>query len=246
MLRTCTMPPWQTSFSLLILPVANDPFGFCSLRAMAEEKEAEKESTPQVEEGAEELFDPLNGADGEDLYYLAEASLKGMQDWSDAREALQKGDVKPEDLQPFFDKILEPTKLDDKEMMLPVDMRGVENEYEGIDELIAELKPIEASKALLKARECFQENKDGLPESERPQPMTAAAWKQILQEDMGVGVGGIRPLAVSQQETEEDFLENDEDEDGIDLLEADEEELDDDEDPEGDAEEPPAKKAKTD
>ncbi|CAE7943866.1 unnamed protein product [Symbiodinium sp. KB8] len=187
---------------------------------MAEEKEAEKESTPQVEEGAEELFDPLNGADGEDLYYLAEASLKGMQ------EALQKADVKPEDLQPFLDKILEPTKLDDKEMMLPVDMRGVENEYEGIDELIAELKPIEASKALLKARQCFQENKDGLPESERPQPMTAAAWKQILQE-----------------ETEEDLLENDEDED---LLEADEEELDDDEDPEGDAEEPPAKKAKTD
>ncbi|CAE7213201.1 unnamed protein product [Symbiodinium sp. CCMP2592] len=200
---------------------------------MAEEKEAEKESTPQVEEGAEELFDPLNGADGEDLYYLAEASLKGMQ------EALQKADVKPEDLQPFLDKILEPTKLDDEEMMLPVDMRGVENEYEGIDELIAELKPIEASKALLKARECFQENKDGLPESERPQPMTAAAWKQILQEANVL----LRPLAVSQKETEEDFLENDEDED---LLEADEEELDDDEDPEGDAEEPPAKKAKTD
>ncbi|CAE7716945.1 unnamed protein product [Symbiodinium pilosum] len=142
------------------------------------------------------------------------------------QEALKKPDVKEEDIKPFFEKILQPTLLDDKEMLLPVDMRGVEKEYEGIDELIQELKPVEAAKALLKARTYFTENTEGKwPDADKPAPLSGAEWKKILQE-----------------ETEEDVMEDDDDED---LLEADEEELCD-EDPEGEEEEePPAKKAKT-
>ncbi|CAJ1348244.1 unnamed protein product [Effrenium voratum] len=163
-------------------------------------------------------LDGLDGLDGEDLYYLPEDSLKGI------KEKLKAEKPSEEDLKPLLEKILDPSKLDDQEMLLPVDMRGIEKDFDGIDELVEELGTVEAAKALLKAREYFEANKDGKAEGERPLPMTATEWRKILQEDM-----------------EEDLLE--EDEEG--LLEAGEEESDEEDPEEAEAEEPAAKKAKT-
>ncbi|CAK9010383.1 unnamed protein product [Durusdinium trenchii] len=166
---------------------------------------------------AEESADPLDGLDGEDLYYLPESSLQQM------KEKLKEEKPSEEEINKSLEKVLDPSELQDEEKLLPVDMRGIEQDFEGIDDLVEKLGAVEAARALVKAREYFEANKDGRPENERPQPMTATEWRKILQEDM-----------------EEDMME--EDDEGF--LEADEEESAE-EDEEAEAEEPSAKKQKT-
>ena len=84
--------------------------------------------------------------------------------------------------------------------------------------------PKGAVEAFLKAKEYFDANKDGEPEEERPKPMTAAEWKQVLEED-------------DDESEEEELLEGEEE---------DLEDPDDDDDGEGPGgEEPDAKKPRT-
>merc|ERR1719401_2942064 len=78
---------------------------------------------------------------------------------------------------------MDPEQVPDEEMMLPVDMRGVGKEFDSIEEMVSDLGIVGAAEAFVKAREYFEANKDKEPEDERPQPMTAAAWKSALVED---------------------------------------------------------------
>mmetsp|Transcript_25765 Transcript_25765/g.46666 ORF Transcript_25765/g.46666 Transcript_25765/m.46666 type:complete len:164 (+) Transcript_25765:74-565(+) len=153
--------------------------------------------------------------DGQDLYYVPEKTLEAM------KERIAAGKKEEAEMKPLLDKVVDPMKLDDEEMMLPVDMSALEQDFEGIDEMIEELGPVGTAEAFIKARNHFLANKDKVPEGERPEPMKASEWKQAIEEDMA-------------------DMEDDEMEDG-------EEELLEDEDPEEEeeAEEPPAKKAKT-
>merc|ERR1712000_104824 len=78
-------------------------------------------------------------------------------------------------------------QLADEEIMVPVDMRGVYEEVEDVDQMIenlfsGKLGPKGTAEAFVKAHECFKANKDNEPEDERPAPMTAAKWRQILDE----------------------------------------------------------------
>merc|ERR1719487_1484494 len=57
-------------------------------------------------------------------------------------------------------------------MMIPVDMTGVGEDFEDIDQMIAKLGPKGTCEAFLKAKEMFDEKKPSLPEDEVPQPMT--------------------------------------------------------------------------
>lgn len=104
--------------------------------------------------------------------------------------------------------------------MIPVDMRGVGEEFDDVEAMLEKLGATKAVEAFVKAREYFEANKDGEAEEDRPQKMTAIEWKQLL-EDGGEG------------EEEEMIMEGEEEE----LL---------DEDVEEEAEEPAEKKAKTD
>merc|ERR1712060_230229 len=116
-----------------------------------------------------------------------------------------------------------PENLADEEIMVPVDMRAVGDDFDDAEQMLEKLGPKGTAEAFVKAREYFEANKDGEPEEERPQQMTAAEWKQVLEEDDEL------------EEGEEDFLEGEEEE--ADDLEEDEEEEEDDA-------EPAAKKAK--
>merc|ERR1712014_224753 len=155
---------------------------------------------------AEELDCP------QDLYYLPEKIFKVM------KEKLDAGNKNEEDFKPLFETIVDPMKLEDDEMMIPVDMRGLEKDFEGIEDVIDELGAVGASEAFVKAREYFLANKDKLPEDERPEPMKASEWKQAIEEDMMNMMEG---------------------------MEGGEEESLDEEDPEEEVEEPASKKAKT-
>merc|ERR1712187_920071 len=104
-------------------------------------------------------------------------------------------------------------------MGVPVDMRGVEEDFDDVEQMVEKLGPKGAAEAFLKAKEYFDANKDGEPEEERPKPMTAAEWQQFLEEGDDEG-------------EEEELLEGEEEED-----------LEDPEEEGGD--EPDAKKART-
>merc|ERR1712190_664197 len=92
-----------------------------------------------------------------------------------------------------------PENIADEEIMVPVDMRGVEQDFDDVEQMVEKLGPKGAAEAFLKAKEYFDANKDGEPEEERPKPMTAAEWKQVLEED--------------DDEEEEELLEGEEEED---------------------------------
>jgi len=154
-------------------------------------------------------------SEGQDIFYVCQKALDTL------KEKLKKEEEVSQDL---VNELTFPEKLADEEIMVPVDMRGVGQEFDDVESMVEKLGPKGTAEAFVKAREYFEANKDKEPEDERPKPMSAAEWKQVLQEDFDEG-------------EEED------------LLEEDEEELEEDLDSEGDAEEPAeepaAKKAKT-
>merc|ERR1712039_677510 len=117
-------------------------------------------------------------------------------------------------------QLLFPENIADEEIMVPVDMRGVDQDFDDVEQMVEKLGPKGAAEAFLKAKEYFDANKDAEPEEERPQPMTAAEWKQVLEEDDDEG---------EEEELEEEDLEEPEEE-------AEEE---------GEPDEPEAKKART-
>mmetsp|Transcript_89024 Transcript_89024/g.251262 ORF Transcript_89024/g.251262 Transcript_89024/m.251262 type:complete len:166 (+) Transcript_89024:62-559(+) len=163
---------------------------------------------------AEDEVGSEEAIEAQDLYYVSKSALEGIQ------SLLKEGKKDEAALKPLMDKIIDPTNVPDEEMMLPVDMRGVGQDFESVEDIVEALGVVGAAEAFVKAREYFDANKEAEPEDERPKPMTAAEWKKVLEEeDLG--------------------LEGEEEE----LLEDDEEEADEDAE---EAEEPPAKKAKTD
>merc|ERR1712190_183984 len=114
-----------------------------------------------------------------------------------------------------------PENIADEEIMVPVDMRGVEQDFDDVEQMVEKLGPQGAAEAFLKAKEYFDANKDGEAEEERPKPMTAAEWKQVLEEDDDEG-------------EEEELLEGEE-----------EENLEDPEEEEGEPDPKRAKRART-
>merc|ERR1740138_1926990 len=101
--------------------------------------------------------------------------------------------------------------------MVPVDMRGVGEDFDDVEQMVEKLGPKGTAEAFIKAAEYFDANKDGEPEEERPKPMTAAEWKKVLEED-----------EMLEEAEEEDLLEGEEEEEELDdeedLLEGEEEE----------------------
>mmetsp|Transcript_145468 Transcript_145468/g.464847 ORF Transcript_145468/g.464847 Transcript_145468/m.464847 type:complete len:165 (-) Transcript_145468:209-703(-) len=161
---------------------------------------------------AEDEVGSEEAIEAQDLYYVSKSALEGIQ------SLLKEGKKDEAALKPLMDKIIDPANVPDEEMMLPVDMRGVGQDFESVEDIVEALGVVGAAEAFVKAREYFDANKEGEPEDERPKPMTAAEWKKVLEEeDLG--------------------LEGEEEE----LLEDEEEEADEDAE---EAEEPPAKKAK--
>jgi len=111
-----------------------------------------------------------DATDSQDIFYVCKRVLNTLQ------EKLKKGeDISKDDVT----ELTSPGKLADDEMMVPVDMRGVEEEFEDVDQMMEKLKPKGTAEAFVKAHEYFQANKDKEPEDERPAPMTAAEWRKV-------------------------------------------------------------------
>lgn len=154
--------------------------------------------------------------DGQDIFYVCKRALES------AKEILKKGeDVKEE----LVNELTLPEKLKDDEVMVPVDMRGVGEAFADVEAMMEKLGPKGTAEAFIKAKDYFDANKDKEPEDERPKPMTAAEWRQVLEEDVDL-LEGEEEMPFEGEE-EELLDEGEEEEDG------------------GDPQEPAAKKAKS-
>jgi len=139
--------------------------------------------------------------DGQDIFYVPQKDL----------EALKKGEKKEDEVKAFLDKVIHPENVNDEEIMIPVDMRGAGKDYMSIEEMVSELGQQGAVDAFIKARAYFEANKDGEPEDDRPKPMSAKEWKQVMEED------GEEELLEDEEEEEvfdEDAEEEDAEEEG--------------------------------
>merc|ERR1712048_250685 len=141
-------------------------------------------------------------ADSQDIFYVCKRILESLQ------EKLKKGeDITKEDVT----DLTSPGQLADEEIMVPVDMRGVEEEFEDVDQMMEKLQPKGTAEAFVKAHEYFQANKDKEPEDERPAPMTAAEWRKILDEqDYDVGEFGLMEAGEEEDPQDDDAEEDDE------------------------------------
>jgi hypothetical protein len=174
-----------------------------------------------LEQNTAPVAEADDAIDGQDIFYVCQKALVSL------KQKLKEGE---EVFQELVNELTYPEKLADEEIMVPVDMRGVEEEFDDVESMVEKLGPKGAAEAFVKARDYFEANKDKEPADERPQPMTAAEWKKVLEDDF-------------DESEEEDLLEDDEEE-----LEEELEGLDDEEGEEEAAEaaeEPAAKKPKT-
>merc|ERR1712039_36767 len=156
--------------------------------------------------------------DCQDIFYVCKKTLESLQ------EKLKKAEEVTQDM---VNKLAFPENIADEEIMVPVDMRGVEEDFDDVEQMVEKLGPKGAAEAFLKAKEYFDANKEGEPEEERPKPMTAAEWRKVLEED-----------DMDEELEEEDLLEGEEEAEALDDAEEDGED-----DEEGG--EPAAKKPKT-
>jgi nucleolin len=177
----------------------------------------------EVPKATEEVPEEDDMSDSQDIFYVCKKTLEAL------KEKLKKNE---EVTQETVNELTFPENLADDEMMVPVDMSGVGDDFDDVEQMVEKLGPKGSAEAFIKAAEYFEANKDKEPEDERPKPMTAAEWKKVLEE------------ADAEGEEEDGFSEEEEEE----ALEEAEEEEGAEEEAEGDAEggEPPAKKAKTD
>mmetsp|Transcript_1972 Transcript_1972/g.4343 ORF Transcript_1972/g.4343 Transcript_1972/m.4343 type:complete len:177 (-) Transcript_1972:121-651(-) len=153
-----------------------------------------------------------------DYFYVCQRALESV------KEKLKKGEEITQDV---VNDLAFPDGLADDEQMVPVDMSASGGEFDDVEQMVEQLGPKGAAEAFVKAFEHFEKVKDKLPEDERPKPMTAKEWKDVLAEDEMV-----------QEGEEEELLDEGEEEELIEDAEGEEEE------DAGDGE-PAAKKAKT-
>merc|ERR1711874_371860 len=107
-------------------------------------------------------------------------------------------------------------------------MRGVGQDFDDVEQMLQQLGNKGTAEAFVKARKYFQANKDKEPEEERPKPMTAKEWREVLEEDQ-------------LEEEEEEDIEAEEFPEGEEEEEIEEEEAEAGSDVDG---EPTAKRAK--
>merc|ERR1712000_154745 len=87
-------------------------------------------------------------ADSQDIFHVCKRTLESMQEKLKKSEDITKEDVTD---------LTSPAQLADEEIMVPVDMRGVNEEF--IEKLLSRmLRPKGTAEAFVKAHECFKAN----------------------------------------------------------------------------------------
>ena len=125
----------------------------------------------------------LSRMDYEDIVYVCKQTLGSLQEKLKRADEVTRNMIIP---------LLLPEVIADEGMMVPIDLRGIEQEFDDIMQIINELGPKGVAEAYLKAKKYFDSNHDDEPERMRPKPMTAAEWRNeealsvlVDEEDIG-------------------------------------------------------------
>jgi len=124
-------------------------------------------------------------AGDENIFYVSQKALLLV------KLKLQNGEAIDEQ---FLQKLSFPGNFPDEEIVVPIDLRGLDKEFPNddlIDEdmhldvgrMVEKLGVKGAAKAFVKAQETFLANADNEPADERPRPMTAKEWQENWDED---------------------------------------------------------------
>merc|ERR1719254_83690 len=90
--------------------------------------------------------------DGQDIFYVCKKALEAGKD------KVKKGE---EVSQALVYELTHPEQLADDELMVPVDMRGVGEQYDDVDHMVEKLGLKGTVEAFIKAADYFDANKDG-------------------------------------------------------------------------------------
>jgi len=159
----------------------------------------------KAKKAAEKAPDPADPAPAEDegdenLVFVSEKLLQEVE-----RKVKAGSDIEAKDLE----DLASPRKVADEEIVVPVDLRGLDKAFGDEEDIVDEEMAIDipriirklgakaAAEAFVAARECFERNAAKQPEEDRPERMTAKAWKAMVDEgsdlaglDLGEGEGG--------------------------------------------------------
>merc|ERR1712118_578907 len=115
------------------------------------------------------------------------------------------------ELKPLVEKLTMPEELDDEEEVVPVDMQDDQEDFEDPADMIEKLGAKGTAEFFVKAQERFETNKSKMPEDDRPAPMKASEWKDLM--DAGLDMEGEEEDFLQESEEEEEG-DGDEEEDG--------------------------------
>merc|ERR1719428_2184670 len=111
-----------------------------------------------------------------DIFYVCQKFLNTV------KEKLEKKETISEEL---VNQLTIPDDLADDEVMVPVDMRGVDGDFDDVESMVEKLGPKGAAEAFVKAHAFFEKNEDKEADDVRPKPMTASEWRQVLEDGGG-------------------------------------------------------------
>merc|ERR1719461_1028511 len=99
----------------------------------------EAEAHAEEEVPAEEEDDA-----GQDIFYVCKKALESIKEKLKKKESVD---------QELVNELTNPEGLSDTEVMVPVDMRGVEEVYDDVEQMIEKLGPKGTAEAFVKAAE---------------------------------------------------------------------------------------------
>merc|ERR1719436_2160820 len=140
--------------------------------------------------------------DGPDIFYVCKRVLEDLRLKLKANETVSQEAV---------NELTFPEGLKDEEMMVPVDMRGVGQDFDDVEQMLEKLGPKGALEGFIKAKDYFDANDK--KDDDCAKPMTAAEWREVLEQD-NVDEEGEEEYLAEGEEEEEGAWDEPEDEEG--------------------------------
>merc|ERR1712232_648103 len=119
------------------------------------------------------------GEEGPDIYYLSQKVLEQV------KEHIKKGDDISKEI---LVQLTSPEDLPESDIVVPCDLKGIGDEMDDLDNMIEALGTKKTAEAFVRAHNYFEEHKEETKEEDRPKPMTAKEWKELVEAENDLDV----------------------------------------------------------
>eukprot|EP00927_Polykrikos_kofoidii_P025221 TRINITY_DN226_c2_g1_i2.p1 TRINITY_DN226_c2_g1~~TRINITY_DN226_c2_g1_i2.p1 ORF type:complete len:161 (+),score=74.91 TRINITY_DN226_c2_g1_i2:94-576(+) len=114
--------------------------------------------------------------DDKNIYYICKKTLQAVRKDVASGKKITKESIK---------NFIEHEELDEEEIVVPVDMKGLDDDFDSLEEMVEKLGEEGTAKCFIKAADQFEKSKLEIPEEDRPQEMTVGDWRLSLEDDEG-------------------------------------------------------------